>query len=134
MKIVQHIAFNCRNLAVQEKFYTKHFGFRRSRVFNEGTPDQFLMLRLGGTCLELFSAAKGASSQMAGEQPVGFQHLAFEVPDLHAAILALNADGIKTDAIVDCSSIVKGMRICFFNDPDGNRIELMNGYLDQFPK
>ena len=87
------------------------------------------MLRLGATCIELFSASQSAE---AGEQVVGFKHLAFEVPDIEIAIGRLRADGIETDAIIDCSGIVPGLRVCFFNDPDGNRIELMQRYEDQF--
>jgi glyoxylase I family protein len=129
MNTVQHIAFNCTDLKRQEQFYTSHFGFRRSRVFNAGTPNEFVMLRLGATCLELFTADEPATGC---EQPVGFKHLAFEVPDIHVAIGKLHADGVETDPIIDCSSVVSGLRVCFFNDPDGNRIELMQGYQDQF--
>jgi creatinine amidohydrolase len=131
MKSVQHIAFNCRDMQAQEQFYTKHFGFRRARVFNPDTPNEFIILRLGSTCIELFSAPAEAKDKMAKEQPIGFQHLAFEVPDLERALAALHADGIETDEIIDCSSIIPGMRVCFFRDPDGNRVELMEGYRDQ---
>ena len=130
MTAVQHIAFNCRNLKISEQFYTKHFGFRRSRVFNPDTPGEFVMLRLGSTCIELFQASEHKAK--ACQQPVGFQHLALEVSNLEKVIKQLKVDGIKTEEIIDCSSIVKGMKICFFNDPDGNRLELMQGYQDQF--
>lgn len=132
MNAVQHIAITCRDLKAQEQFYTKHFGFRRCRVFYAGTPGEFLMLRLGSTCLELFQAHGDAKLLKAQPQPVGFQHLAFEVPDLEAAIAALNADGIQTEKIFDASSILAGLKGCFFHDPDGNRLELMQGYKDQF--
>jgi catechol 2,3-dioxygenase-like lactoylglutathione lyase family enzyme len=33
-----HVAFNCRDVPRQERFYAKHFGFKRSRTFNRGTP------------------------------------------------------------------------------------------------
>jgi glyoxylase I family protein len=131
MKAVQHIAMNCRNLKAQERFFAKHFGFRRARVFNAGKPDEFIMLRLGSTCLELFSADSKAAGQTGGEQPVGFKHLAFEVPDLDKALAALQADGIKTEQIADCSSILPGFRVCFFKDADGNWLELMQGYRDE---
>ena len=134
MTAVQHIALNCRSHREQERFYTKHFGFRRSRVFNAGKPDEFIMLRLGSVCLELFSARTPPASEKGGEQPIGFKHLAFEVPDLEKAIAALKADGIATGVIIDCSSVVHGLRVCFFNDPDGNQLELMQGYQDQFQK
>ena len=132
MIVVQHMAFNCRNLAASERFYTKHFGGRRARVFNAGTPNEFVMLRVGSVCVELFQAGNETKAQTGREQPVGFKHLAFEVPDLDAAVAALQADGIATDKIIDCSAVVPGMRVCFFNDPDGNRLELMQGYKDQF--
>ncbi len=132
MSIIQHIAFTCADKDAQETFYTKHFGFKRSRIFNAGTADEFVMLRLGTTCLELFSADNDASPGRTGVQSVGFKHLAFEVVDLDAAVTAIRADGIETEEVIDCSHVVEGLRVCFFNDRDGNRIELMQGYKDQF--
>ncbi len=132
MNAIQHIAFHCRDLTAQEQFYTKHFGFRRARVFNRGTPNEFLMLRLGATCLELFAAPAAAKKLLAKPQPVGFTHLAFAVDDLDAAVAQLQADGIPTEPIIDCSSIMPGARVCFFQYPDGNRVELMQGYADEF--
>lgn len=129
MKTIQHIAFNCKDLKRQEEFYTKHFGFKRARTFNAGTPNEFFILRLDSACLELFSSQD--QKEKAGEQPVGFKHLAFEVPSLEVAIAALNEDGIETENIIDCSAVLSGMRVCFFNDPDGNRIEIMEGYADE---
>jgi glyoxylase I family protein len=66
MSAVQHVAMNCRDLRVQERFYTKHFGFRRARVFNAGTPGEFIMLRLDATCLELFQVGAEAKSARGG--------------------------------------------------------------------
>ncbi len=132
MSIVHHIALNCRDRKKQEAFYTRHFGFRRSRVFNEGTPNEFVMLRLGPTCVELFSAKEEDRTRSGGAQPVGFNHLAFEVADMEEATTRLRDDGIETDKIIDCSNVVEGLRVCFFDDPEGNRIELMQGYADQF--
>jgi glyoxylase I family protein len=131
MKSVQHIAFNCRDLKRAEAFYTKHFGFRRARVFNRGRPDEFIMLRLGSVCLELFGAPKAAPAAAGGEQPIGFKHLAFEVEDIDATVARLQADGFETGQIIDCSAALKGLRVCFFNDPDGNRTELMQGCQDE---
>ncbi len=132
MATVHHIALNCRDPRKQEAFYTKQFGFRRSRVFNEGTPDEFVMLRLGPTCLELFSVKEADRARSGGEQPVGLKHLAFGVDDLEEAVARLQEDGIETDGIIDCSDVVEGLRVCFFDDPEGNRLELMQGYTDQF--
>ncbi|MHC5053422.1 MAG: VOC family protein [Planctomycetota bacterium] len=135
MPAIQHIAFNCRDMRAQEEFYARHFGFRRVRTFKAGTPKEFAVLRLGGTCTELFPAGEGADEAAgAGPQPVGFAHLAFEVEDLDAAVAALEAGGVETEGIIDCSRLLEGFRVCFFNDPEGNRIELMQGYRDEAPE
>ena len=127
----QHMAFKCKDLKKTEAFYTKHFGFKRARVFNAGKPDEFLLLRLGKVCIELFPT-KDTQDLKQSAQPLGFQHMAFEVDNIGEAVTKLKADGVRPDDIIDCSSIIAGMRICFFNDPDGNRLELMEGYKDQF--
>jgi catechol 2,3-dioxygenase-like lactoylglutathione lyase family enzyme len=127
---VQHIAMNCRDLRNQEEFYKKHFGFNRVRTFSRGKTNEFVMLRLRDLCMELFQANSGTSKQ-GGEQLVGFKHLAFGVSKISEVLKSLHGDGICTEDVVDCSSILKGMSVCFFNDPEGNRIELIQGYQDE---
>ena len=131
MKSIQHIALNCTDIKKQENFYTTYFGFRRARVFNKGESNEFIMLRLGSTCIELFKSNNSKPDVMGGEQQIGFKHLAFEVSDIEEIVQALHQGGIKTDEIVDCSSVVEGLRVCFFRDPDGNILELMEGYQDE---
>jgi len=129
MDAVQHIAFNCVDLPRQEAFYTRVFGFRRVRVFNPHASDEFIMLRLGSMCLELFSAPLETSSNVT-KPPVGFQHLAFEVDDINEKVKELRAAGTETGDIVDCSDHVPEMRVCFFEDPEGNTVELMESWSD----
>ena len=130
MNAVQHIAMNCRDIKAQEAFYTKHFGFRRARVFNHGTPGEFVMLRLGSMCIELFKNPN-AGSATGAEQAIGFRHLAFEVKDIEKSVATLQNDGVKVGNVIDCSSIEPGLRVCFFQDPEGNWLELMEGWKDQ---
>jgi glyoxylase I family protein len=131
MNTVQHFAFNCLDRRAQEAFYSDHFGFRRARVFNRDQPNEFVMLRLGATCLELFNAAPGTTpDSRGGEQTVGFKHMAFETPDMEAAIARFNATGIETGRIIHVDS-VPGLRICFLKDPEGNIVELMQGWRDE---
>ena len=132
MNAFNHIAFNCHDLAKQEAFYTKHFGFKRSRTFNPGQPNEFFMLKLGSVRLELFPTdPTKTTGQKGGEQPVGFKHLAFDVPKLEPIIEGLKADGIEVGNIIDASKHVSGLRIVFFKDPEGNILELMEGYHDE---
>jgi len=46
-------------------------------------------------------------------------------------LMKANYKGEDMGDIADCSHIVPGMSVCFFNDPDGNRIELVQGYADE---
>jgi glyoxylase I family protein len=128
-----HIAFNCRDVARQERFYTKHFGFKRSRTFHAGQPNEFFLLKLGAMRLELFPTdSLKVSDASAGEQAIGFKHLAFDVPKLEPVIAALQEDGVTCDAIIDCAEAIRpGARIVFFRDLEGNIIELMEGYVDE---
>jgi glyoxylase I family protein len=131
MIAAHHVAFHCRDRLAQERFYSEQFGFRRARVLNRGLPNEFVMLRLGSLCLEFFSTPPEAREESAGEQPVGFMHLAFEVPKLEPTIERLRSANIQPDPIIDCSDTVPGLRICFFRDPEGNIIELMEGWRDE---
>jgi len=129
---VQHIAFTCRDRVAMERFYMKHFGFRRARVFNAGQPDEFVMTRLGSVCIEFFQAGEQAAGQE--EQPsstVGFRHLCFEVPKLEPVIEALGRDGVEVGPIMDCSGILPGLRAAFFNDPEGNQVEILEHWRDE---
>ncbi len=130
MPVIQHFALNCRDRKAQERFFRKHFGFVRARVFNHNEPNEFVMLKLEDFRLELFSS-NAEPDAAGGEQPIGFKHLAFAVDSLEQKIEELEADGITPDPIIDCNGICPGMRVVFFRDPEGNILELMQGYADQ---
>ena len=110
-----HVALNCHDLAAQEAFFAKHFGFQRSRTFNAGKPDEFIMLKLGQVRLELFPADSAKTMhEKGGEQVIGLKHLAFDVPKLEPIIEALRADGIEPDPIVDVGRFIPGCRVVFY--------------------
>lgn len=131
MTKMSHIAFNCVDKRKQETFYTEMFGFRRVCVFNTEQEGEFVLLRLGDMRIELFQAPESASGLRGEKQRVGFWHLAFEVENLEEMIAKLNAGGIETGEIEDCSSLAEGLRVCFFKDPEGNELEIMEGWADQ---
>jgi glyoxylase I family protein len=126
-----HVSMNCRDVAAQERFYVKHFGFQRSRTFRPGKPNQLVMLKLGSVRLELHPIDPANADQKGGEQSVGFKHLAFDAPKLELAIESLRTDGIEPDPVIDISKHIPGCRVVFFRDPEGNVIELMEGYYDE---
>jgi glyoxylase I family protein len=132
MNAFNHIAINCLDLAAQETFYTRHFGFKRSRTLKKGEPGEFFLMKLGSMRLEFFSSDREKAVGMQGdEQPVGFKHLAFDVPKIETILESIAAEGIEPFYQRDCSDLLPGLRIAFFRDPEGNIIELMEGYKDE---
>ena len=131
MAVFHHIALTCKDIKAQEDFYCTHLGFRHVRTFRAGEPNEFIMLRTKGACLELFQTPQWQSDARGGEQPVGFRHMAFLVDDLTEKIASLTASGIVVEETLDLSSMLNGLKICFFYDPEGNRIEIMQGYSDE---
>jgi glyoxylase I family protein len=52
---VNHMGISCADPPALEAWYTKHFGFRRKRVYLPG-PDQVVVIGNEGASLELFPA------------------------------------------------------------------------------
>ena len=50
-----HVGLSCRDPIAVERWYTRHFGFQRARVYAPG-PEQVVMIRSGSVYLELFSS------------------------------------------------------------------------------
>jgi glyoxylase I family protein len=60
-----HIALACKDPLMTERFYSKHFGFRRARVISLGQ-EQIVFLKRTGVYLELFQARGEAPLPPAG--------------------------------------------------------------------
>ena len=133
VKTFAHIALNCADPIAIEKFYTKHFGFRRTRVYSPG-PDQVVMIRLGSMWLELFKRTELSplgKPQKDGFDYGGFRHMAFLVDDLDATLAALGGAAPVMLGPIDMSNYVEGMRVAWIADPEGNIVELNQGYKDE---
>ena len=89
------------------------------------------MLKLGSVRLELYASDSANAAQKGDEQRVGFKHLAFDAPELEPVIESLRAEGVEPDPIIDLSKHIAGCRVVFFRDPEGNIIELLEGYRDE---
>jgi glyoxylase I family protein len=128
-----HVGLMCRDPIATERFYTRHFGFRRARVFTPG-PDQVVMIRAGAVCLELFKAGEESPvppPEQAGPDWPCIRHLCFSVGDLDAKLREMGTDARITLGPLDMGEFVPGMRVCWVADPDGNIVELNQGYVDE---
>ena len=119
---LHHAAIICSDYEVSKRFYTQVLGLpviaehwraeRRSWKLDLGLPD--------GTQIELFSF-ENAPVRPSYPEARGLRHLAFEVADVVRAKAALEAQGVKVEAVrVDEYT---GRRFTFFADPDDLPLE-----------
>jgi len=130
---MHHIGFNCREPLAVERWYAKHFGFERLRVYLPG-PDQVVVIGNGGVALELFPVSDEAPpghGERDGPTYPGWRHIAFLVDDLDAKLAEIGDDTQVTLGPLDMSSFIEGMRVAWISDPEGNIVELNQGYEDE---
>lgn len=128
-----HIAMCCKDPLTVERFYAKHFGFQRARVYAPG-PEQVVQIRSGPISIEIFPATKEAPAPPvggAGPEYPGLRHIAFLVDDLDAKLAQMGSDAKVTLGPLDMSQFIPGMRVCWVADPEGNIVELNQGYVDE---
>jgi glyoxylase I family protein len=128
---LHHIGLNCADQAASERFYTEHFGFARSRAFDIGEGRQIIFLKLGESYLELFPA-DGPAQAPVKDGPVapGVRHLAFKVADVDAQLAAMGDAAKVTLGPFSFDDAIPGWRTVWVADPDGNIVEISQGYTD----
>lgn len=90
-------------------------------------------LRRDGTTLELLHFPQPGTQLARGPRPmnqVGLTHLSFLVEDLDAALAKLSALGATVLAATRLGADGVGPKAIFVTDPDGTRIELVEGDFD----
>jgi glyoxylase I family protein len=123
----------CRDMAATERFYARHFGFRRARAVQLGD-DQIVFIKSGAVYLELFRATQSSPAPTqtgAGPEYPGWRHLAFKVDDIDAKLADMGADAVITAGPMDFGSFIPGWRSVWVADPDGNIVEISQGFADQ---
>jgi glyoxylase I family protein len=132
-RAIHHMGISCSDPIAMERWYTNHFGFTRKRVYAPG-PDQVVVIGSGGACLELFPA-KGEAPPPRGERDgpeyPGWRHVAFLVDDLDAKLAEMGDDAKLTLGPLDMGAFIEGMRVAWISDPEGNIVELNQGYAEE---
>jgi protease I len=128
-----HVALSCADPAATERFYTGYFGFRRARVIPLGDT-QIVFLRNGSVLLELFkSEGESPVVEIHGDGPhyPGVRHLAFKVGSVDAKLAEMGNAAHVTLGPLDFDAFIPGWRTVWVADPDGNIVEISQGYVDQ---
>lgn len=128
-----HIGLTCRDQKVIEDFYSKHFGFKRARVVPLGD-ENIIFIKSGSVYLELFKAKEDSPLSLPeadGYPWPGLRHLAFSVANVEAKIAEMGDDAKVTLGPARFDDFLKGWAGAWLADPEGNIVELSEGYVDE---
>jgi catechol 2,3-dioxygenase-like lactoylglutathione lyase family enzyme len=140
-----HLGLCVRDLPRARAFYVDGLGFRElSRMTTRGRETSRLLgiarveleavyLERDGVRLELLHYRSPGSESQRGPRPLnlaGLTHLSLVVHDLDASLASLGALGARVLPESRIESAQLGARVAFVLDPDGTRVELVEGDFD----
>ncbi len=119
-----HTNVRVQDIDASLRFYAA-LGFeRRGRLQFDGAYNIYLGLPGDGDTLELTVNEGREESYDLGS---GYGHIALSVEDLDGLLERLAAEGIEPEKAPYAPGGREEFRICFVADPDGYRIELIDG-------
>jgi glyoxylase I family protein len=128
-----HMALACKDPLAIERFYSRYFGFKRARVVELGK-SQVVFLKMGNMYLELFQSSEESpvpTAEGSGPEYPGWRHLAFMVDDVDARLAEMGAAVKITAGPMNFNDFIRGWRSVWLADPEGNIIEISQGFVDQ---
>lgn len=130
-----HIGVTCKDQKKFEAFYTKYFGFKRSRTISLGANKELVFLKdPGGFYFEIFPMDEERPVPQAGSDGPhypGWRHIAFRVADVDAKLAEMGNDAQITLGPLAFEDIIKGWKTAWVKDPEGNIVEISQGYTDE---
>ena len=128
-----HVALTCDSVARTERFYCDNLGFTRKRAFQIGEGKEIVYVGNGSIYLELFPKEAERPipvSDRDGPAYPSLRHIAFKVINVDAAIAAMRDRPEISLGPLTFDSFIPGWRSVWIKDPDGNLVELSEGYRD----
>jgi catechol 2,3-dioxygenase-like lactoylglutathione lyase family enzyme len=125
-----HVTLTIANLEKSLAFYQRVLGFTAlgQLIFKDERGFVITYLQFGNSVLELFSFDKVPTiyhTWNPDETVLGLKHIGMLVEDVFATGDQLKAAGVPI--IYPPNHALGGVDTCFFADPDGNALELING-------
>jgi glyoxylase I family protein len=133
MKTV-HIGLNCKDPLKIEKFYTQYFGFTRARVIPIENGEQIVFLKNDSFMIELFKTSEVSPLPLPEKDGYGFpgiRHVAFQVDNVDDVLNKMGSDAHINLGPFNFDDTIPGWRTVWVRDPEGNVVEISQGYVDQ---
>lgn len=136
LQIFSQVALTCKDPIATEKFYTKHFGFKRARVIKLPNDEQIVFIKMGDIAFyfELFQAKeKLPISPPVNDGPIypSVRHLAFKVDSVDSKLAEMGNDAKITLGPLNFDDYIPGWRTVWISDPDGRIVEISQGFIDE---
>lgn len=136
MQIFSQVALTCKDPIATEKFYSKYFGFKRARVAKLPDGDQIVFIKMMDCAfyLELFKAKEDSPVPPPtndGPQYPGVRQLAFKVDNVDTKLAEMGEDAKITLGPLNFDDYIPGWRTVWVADPDGNIVEISQGFVDE---
>jgi lactoylglutathione lyase len=116
MTNLDHVGIYVKDVNRSVQFYEDLFGFKTVNNFGSGEA-KITILDIGGGLLELIQRPGSPSPPPTGN----WSHLALHVPEFDVVVSKLEDKKVELRRV----TMANGNRLCFFNDPDGHTVELM---------
>jgi catechol 2,3-dioxygenase-like lactoylglutathione lyase family enzyme len=122
---IKNVVVNCTDMQRSVEYYTK---FLQLRVLGEPTAEHAVLDAVTAT-IELRAVGNGReqSTWVGDDLQKGFRHIGFKVDRIDERAAVLKAAGVEFK--LDPLDAEGKVRICFFYDPDGTLLELIQGDL-----
>ncbi|HEY44574.1 MAG TPA: VOC family protein [Anaerolineae bacterium] len=117
----EHIGIYARDPVALSRWYLDKLGFKVVRTLEkEGRPPIFFLEGEKGLVIEILPTT---SSLVARElSDPGYSHIGLIVEDFDQAASSLQSKGVS---LYDVRATSNGWTIGYFNDPEGNRLEIV---------
>ena len=127
--VFDHVAITVSNLDEALQFYRDQLGFLvlGQLFFNDARGFTISYVQAGTSVLEFFSFSIPTIPHRwnPDETVLGLKHVGLEVDDVYAVADRLKADGVHF--IYEPTDALGNVKTAFFEDPDGNALELIDG-------
>ena len=123
---INNVVVNCTDVQRSVEYYTT---FLELEVVGEPTAERALLDAVTATVeLRAVDAGRDESTWVGDDLQKGFRHVGFKVDRLDERAGVLKAAGVEFK--LDPLDAEGKVRICFFFDPDGTLLEMIQGDLD----
>lgn len=119
---LEHFGLYAHDPEALARWYAKSVGLRIVRCLEkEGRPPVYFLAGAGDAEIEILPTQEARIDRDLTSP--GFSHLGFVVEDFDAEQRRLAAEGIPLRGVRETSN---GWKIGYFEDPEGNRIEIVH--------